>query len=236
MKKLALIGKNISHSQSQKVYESILGEKVDYTLLDISEVAKIPRPEKLFDTFEGVSITSPYKSVFHGQVFIEDPSLRSLNSINCLRKKGELYEGTSTDFFALRDHFGELIKEYGPFKVALLGDGNMSILTRSILHEMGVEYRVFSRKLGNLAVDTDLAAIFAAGQKVVVVNSCSREFVFRGKLPPDGLFWDYNYGVGGCGGHPEEYCSYKDGYSLLEQQAKYALSFWYGEKSLIYSD
>ena len=228
MKKLALIGENISHSKSKKVYESILGEKVDYALLDIANKEDIPSLEELFGIFEGISITSPYKTVFCNKVFVGDKFVRQLNSINCLTKKECFLEGTSTDFFALQDHFEDLKKKYGFFRVALLGDGNMSGVTRFILQRMGMECKVFSRRLGNLDSDTILEGVFPSHEKIIVVNSCSREFVFRGEAPKNCLFWDYNYGIGGHEEYLKKKYSYKDGYSLLELQAKYALNFWYG--------
>ena len=228
MKKLALIGKNISHSKSQKVYESILKEKVDYTLLDIPSPEEIPQLKKLFDMFDGISITSPYKSAFGHQVFIQDISVQQIGSINCLRKKGGRHEGVSTDFFALRDHFDHLKKKYNSFRVALLGDGNMSGITRFILDRMGMEYKIFSRRRGNLALDTSLEKVFSSDRQTVIVNSCSREFVFGGEVPSGSMFWDYNYDIDGHRKHMGTKCSYKDGYSLLQLQAKYALDFWYG--------
>ena len=225
MKKLALIGKNISHSKSQKVYESILGEAVDYTLVDIPAVEDVPALEELFEAFDGVSITAPYKQALSDRVLIRDPSLRELGSINCMRKQEGAYEGTSTDFFALQDLFEDL-KKSAPFSAAILGDGSMARMTRFILGRMGVECKLLSRRLGNLAPDTDFTEIFPPGKKAVIINSCARGFVFRGKVPGNALFWDYNYSMDGHEEHLGRICTYQDGHSLLELQAKYALDFW----------
>ena len=229
MKKLALIGKNILHSKSQKVYESILNEKVNYTLLDIPAIEKIPRLDELFEMFDGVSITAPYKNAFDDRLLVQDASIQHLNSINCLRKREGHYEGTSTDFFALQDHFNILKKEYGCFRVILLGDGSMSRMTRFILRSMEMECKVFSRKLGNLTSQTSLDTIFPSDKKTIIVNSCWRDFIFAGKVPGNALFWDYNYDIAEHTKYIREKCSYKDGYSLLQLQAKYALDFWYGQ-------
>ena len=228
MRKLALIGKNISHSKSQEVYESILREKVDYSLLDIPEAAKIPQLEELFDVFDGVSVTSPYKGFFTDRVLVRHKALVTLNSLNCLRKKEGSYEGTSTDFLGLQDIFEGLKRKWGTFRVALLGDGSMSRLTRFILQEMGVEHEIFSRRSGTLAPDTNLEKVFPSDKKFILINSCGRGFVFRGKVPKETLFWDYNYAFGAHEEYWKDYCSYQDGYSLLELQAKYALNFWNG--------
>ena len=195
--------------------------------MDIPSMEKIPRLETLFNIFDGISITSPYKDVFSRQVLVQDVLPKHLNSINCVREKNGCYEGTSTDFFALRKHFNDLKREYGHFRAALLGDGNMSAMTQFILNGMEVEYKVFSRKNGNLDFDTSLEGAFSSDKQVVVINSCSREFVFRGKMPCGAMFWDYNYGMDEHARYWGGNHSYKDGYSLLELQAKYALSFWY---------
>ena len=229
MKKLALIGKGISHSRSQRVYEAILKEKIDYTLLDIPSIEEIPSLDELFNLFDGVSITSPYKKVFYNQVLIEGTLPRHLNSINCIRENQGRHEGTSTDFFALKKHFYDLKKEYRSFRVALLGDGNMSAITRFILDDLGLEYEIFSRKIGNLVFDKNLTKVFPTDRLIVVINSCSREFVFRGQIPSEALFWDYNYDMDEHTEYWGKKYNYRDGYSLLWLQAKYAVDFWYNQ-------
>ncbi len=59
--KLALIGKNISHSKSPEIYNKLLNNQVEYTLLDCDTVDAIPSLDELMKKFDGVSITSPYK-------------------------------------------------------------------------------------------------------------------------------------------------------------------------------
>ena len=227
MKKLALIGKDISHSKSQSVYESLVGENVDYQLLDIQREEEIPLAEKLLDTFDGISVTSPYKGVFCNQTFIRENFLCQLGSINCLRKRKGRCEGTSTDFLALEEILTRMKSEYDCFGVALLGDGNMSMMTRFILNRMGLEYKILCRRGGNLAEDMDLERIFPSEKKLVVINSCSREFVFRGRVPQNTLFWDYNYDMGEHEKELGKRCHYESGYGLLKLQAKYSLDFWY---------
>ena len=55
MLKLALVGKEISHSLSQKMYEDLLKQKVDYSLLDYSSNQLIPPLSVLFGNVWRVS-------------------------------------------------------------------------------------------------------------------------------------------------------------------------------------
>ena len=64
-------------------------------------------------------------------------------------------------------------------------------------------------------------------EMMLVVNTCSRDFIFRGKVSKKILYWDLNYNqeknslafVNNC-------LFYFDGLELLREQARYALQFY----------
>lgn len=221
MKHLALLGKDIQHSKSQFVYESILDEKVNYTLFDYPTEEQIPNLETLFSNIEGLSITSPYKRVFLKQVKMTD-EIKVLNAINCIKRDGSNFIATNTDYLAMN----ELIVEYFDKKerVFILGDGAMGNLTKILCEKLNISYQVFSRKLSNLdIVDSQLED----NVSTLIINSCARSFIFNQNINLNCLFWDLNYNM------PEHQSffqsikvPYIDGMSLLELQAKFALSFW----------
>ena len=73
MYKFALVGKDISHSLSQSIYERLLQQAIDYTLLDYEKSEDIPTLSYIFNNgLKGLSITSPYKSYFYNDVICED--------------------------------------------------------------------------------------------------------------------------------------------------------------------
>jgi shikimate dehydrogenase len=226
MLKLALVGKNISHSKSQQMYEEILQEEVNYTLLDFQNESDIPTAKELLLEFDGVSVTSPYKKHFIEESKI-DPECKDLNAINCLRLNNNIVEATNTDYKAVKTYLATF-NESSSLKVILLGNGAMSFMTQKILRANKISFKVFSRKNNGDITNLDLRDHFENNNDVkLVINSCSREFVFKGKLPKNSIFWDYNYNLTP---HLETLpllCEeYIDGLSMLKSQAVHALEYW----------
>jgi riboflavin kinase/FMN adenylyltransferase len=219
--KLALIGKDISHSKSQSVYESLLQRFVNYTLLDFSAEKEISSLRDLKEKYQGVSITSPYKKHFINDLKLENTNL---NAINCLTFESNLTIGHNTDYYAVRDILTRYV-ETGVKQIFILGDGAMAELTRMVLKELHLEFKQLSRKMNNL--DTSSNILKDSIQDVLVINTCHRDYCFS--PPPSGSFhfWDMNYNLDH---HTQLFSktniSYSDGMELLHLQAKYALSFW----------
>ena len=73
MFKLALLGRNISHSQSPSIYRKLLGEKLDYKLFDYKNEDEIPSLENEIVKIDQDSILVCYTD---GLVEIENVSLK----------------------------------------------------------------------------------------------------------------------------------------------------------------
>lgn len=220
MIKLALVGKSIGHSQSQSVYEGLLKEKVDYHLLDYPNEKEIPSLSNIFRSdLAGLSITAPYKRFFLNDVSMTS-EIKRLEAINCIRKTEDSFAGTNTDYLACIDIFNDLLKISD--QVIILGDGAMSKLCQIILEDMKKEVRVFSRKKDG---DIEKLNLEDYGQ-ILLVNTCAREFVFRGEISAKSVFWDLNYLHVEHERLWEARCHYVDGMELLRLQAQYALDFW----------
>ena len=142
---LGLIGKNISHSISGEVYSRLLGQKIDFQLIDCPAESDIPSLEELFSRFHGVSVTSPYKMFFSDKV-IKDENAHFAGSVNCLRKDSSSFIGTSTDLCAIRDILSRFLNSQSRTSITILGDGAMSRLTTRVLAQSGIPFVVHSRK------------------------------------------------------------------------------------------
>lgn len=217
--RLALIGKDIGHSKSQYMYEKILKKCVNYTLIDCFRSEDIPSIRELRDSYHGVSITSPYK-----KFFIEKGELKNKNyiAINTLIFSDDhLVYLENTDYLGLKKLVPQMLKK----EIFILGDGVMSKILQLVLDEIGEKYEIYSRKLGNLSsISTSLRK---KDRDCLVINCCSREYIFT--PPKDGsfLFWDLNYA------RPEQLekfsttqVQYIDGENLLFEQAKCAVEEW----------
>jgi shikimate dehydrogenase len=220
---LALIGKDISHSKSPQIYRELTGQEINYKIFDCPSEKEIPTLEHIFENYQGLSVTSPYKKFFLNQVTVL-PGFENLGAINAIRKSGLKFEAINTDYLAI----AKILQEFKIKKVILLGDGVMSSITQKILAKDGFEYKVFSRKKNGSIDHLNLSKVFLSGnERILIINSCSRDFTFRGILPKNSIFWDFNYDlVAHQKKIPSESVMYVDGISLLRLQAEFALEFF----------
>jgi len=226
MIKLALIGRDISHSRSKEMYEDIIGHEVDYHLLDYSTASKVEELESLFERgFLGLSVTYPYKGHFLNSVQVEDSVVKKLNAINCIRKQGSQFEATNTDYLAAQWILQNDFKQFDSFLI--LGSGNMSRVFAEVINDLSKPFKIFSRRkygdLNGLDYENELRCI---GKNPLVINCCSRDFTFDSDLPDGSIFWDMNYSFAKHDHLKSKSLNYIDGLNLLKWQAKFALSFW----------
>lgn len=224
MIRLGLVGKNLKHSKSQEIYEKILGEKLDYKFLDYNSENEIPSLESIFTFLDGLSITAPYKSHFISELKLS-PEIKNLGAVNCIRKRNGFFEGNNSDYLALKDIFLNL-NLFQFSKIIILGDGAMANITKAILQESHLIFDQFSRKLNSNFSQLDIEQIYSGSKKIFIINTCSRSYVYTGKLPAGAIFYDYNYSHEHEKIIPREDVQYFDGLTLLRQQAEYAVHFF----------
>lgn len=229
MIKLALIGKDIQHSRSPEIYKKLLSSEIQYDLLDYPRSALIPGAAELLDIYDGISITSPYKKHFIDQVELTS-NATSLGAINCLKKNASGIYGENTDFLALLDILQKHQETSTNLNVILLGDGVMSKVAQHVFLKLQIEWKMYSRKttehLNHLNTNQIFHTEFVKPGRKIIVNTCAREFVFRGNLDKDTLFWDFNYNFKPHSDFLSSQCNYVDGMEMLRLQAEHALAFW----------
>ncbi len=224
--KLGLLGYPISHSLSPKLYEKFLGpELTSYELFSFEKSSDIPALSIFASKLDGLNITSPYKTHFMKEIIVESDLVKAIGAVNTLAFTDKGVFGTNTDLLAVVEILQNYLNEYGDIEIALLGDGVMAGLTKVVAKDLKIPVRQYSRKTHDL-VNLDLSKINQDIQQVVI-NSCSRDFVFQGKLKGEEIFWDYNYSfLPHQNTLPSKVISYRDGQEMLELQAQAAIKFW----------
>ena len=103
----------------------------------------------------------------------------------------------------------------------------MSKITQVILKLKDQSFSVFSRKKGDNLEDINLHPYYLNNHsKIILFNCCSRDFIYKGSLPENVIFYDYNYDFSPHQVHfQNQNCDFYDGMELLEKQAMYALEF-----------
>ena len=227
MNKLALVGKNISHSRSPEMYRKLISSSIIYDLLDYQSAVEIPKARDLLKKYDGINITSPYKKQFLNEVQLTE-SAKKTGAINCLKKENGKIIGENTDYLAIVDILKKMQEVYQELEIIILGDGVMSFVTQMALESLSMSYAIFSRKLTNDFDQLNLIDHFKEkNHRPFVINTCSRDYVFSGKLPKESIFWDFNYNfeVHSVLISPKVH-KYLDGLEMLERQAFYAVAFW----------
>lgn len=227
MKHFALIGKSISHSRSPQVYQQLLRFPHEYHLLDFENELEIPNLTDLATKYVGINITSPYKRWFLRKVSSSEFA-KKCGSINCLKFKNNIWEAENTDYLAILELFKIKFPTYLFQSVAILGDGVMSQVVIEALNEVKCKYQVLSRKTIDNFDELNLNLYCEDIKKpFLIINTCSRDYVFHGQVPANALFWDLNYAFTPHLINPVfTNDNYIDGEELLLLQAKYACAFW----------
>ncbi|MBI2521574.1 MAG: hypothetical protein HYV97_14255 [Bdellovibrio sp.] len=224
---LGLAGRNISHSKSQIVYEKLLGRKINYYLFDYQTDTEIPNLPDIFKVVSGLSITSPYKRHFLPQISaILDVPIK--DSINCIKYESGKFYGTNTDYLAIREIIPRLIKEYNPAKVIVLGSGPMAYITKEILSTITkIPFALISRKTSNTFYSYDYSQDATINFQILIINACSRDFIFNNPINEHCIFWDFNYAhIHHQAKLAKNVGKYIDGSEMLELQASFAVKFW----------
>lgn len=224
MIRLALLGKNISHSLSPDLYLEIYGQQnLTYKLFDYESAESIPALDEMFKQIDGLSITAPYKEHFLAQVEFLDTSIKKLNAINCIGVKDNTFVATNTDLSAMRRLLPNLL---GDKKLLILGSGAMARVVTAVAKENKCDFLQWSRRETPQEFSKMNIAEISDGN-VLVVNSCAREYNFAHSLPERAIFWDMNYRHQA---HLERFrtisAQYIDGLNLLKGQAVDAAAFW----------
>ena len=221
--KLALLGRQISHSKSPLIYKYLFGDSIEYDLLDIRTPEALPSLASLKKNYMGINLTTPYKVSYIKEVKIVDPVIKNLQAINCIKLSGEDFLATNTDYLALQEILKDrFLKDH----LILLGNGVMANLLITICREYNISHNHFHRTNG-LQEDFDFAHMSKSQKNTTVINCCSRDFVYNGAGNREMNFWDMNYShVPHQSTLPYLFKSYTDGQELLWVQARMAIKFW----------
>ena len=221
---VGLVGKGVGHSKLFEFYQTLIPGPCRYDLIDVEREGELPPLSSLAKTYRGINITTPYKKSYCEQVEM-DSWTRDLGAINCVSLRGDKFWACNVDYFALKDIYCSLRAEKTFEHIFILGSGVMSQVTQKLFDRYGVSYRVLARNRGDDFSSMD----FTSHKDALIINACSREFIFSGRLHKSSLFWDYNYDFVPHQRHFKEAGQdflYRDGLELLHRQGYYSLFFW----------
>lgn len=150
MKKLGLLGKNISYSFSKAYFKSKFENEniknVTYENFDIESINLFPSIVKNTKNLRGLNVTIPYKQEVMPFLDKINKKARAIGAINTIKitKKGKLV-GYNTDFYGFTKSLEPLLKPYHS-SALILGTGGASKAVAYSLEQLGISYHYVSRK------------------------------------------------------------------------------------------
>ncbi|MCW5898261.1 MAG: shikimate dehydrogenase [Flavobacteriales bacterium] len=148
MKVFGLIGKPLSHSQSQRLFAAFFKREGlafhRYDLFPLDDIAAFP--ELLRDTpgLTGLNVTIPYKQAVMPLLDAIDPLAAAVGAVNTITIRDGRTTGHNTDVEGFRATLSPLIGETRP-RALVLGSGGASRAVAYVLREAGIRFRVVSR-------------------------------------------------------------------------------------------
>ena len=148
MKTYGLIGKNLSHSFSQKYFQQKFFKEgvkdcqyLNFELNDISTLRKLVQKNDI----KGLNITIPYKEKV--LPFLDEITKQAdkIGAVNTIQIKGNKLIGHNTDIFGFEQSITPLLN--GRNTAIILGNGGASKAIQFVLIKKNINFKVFSRKL-----------------------------------------------------------------------------------------
>jgi len=151
MKKLGLLGKDISYSFSRtyfkKKFEDENINNISYENFDIENIDLFPSIIKNTKNLKGLNVTIPYKEQVMPFLDKINKKAKAIGAVNTIRitKKGKLI-GYNTDCYGFKNTLKPYIKPHHK-KALILGTGGASKAIAYSLDEMDISYQYVSRTL-----------------------------------------------------------------------------------------
>ena len=150
MKHYALIGRQLGHSWSQRLFEEAVPATVaDYRLCEMSSLDGL-RQWVADESIDGFNVTFPYKEAVIAHLDALSPEAKAIGAVNCVKVVGDHLIGFNTDAPAFRQSLEETISTFNfqlsTFNLALiLGTGGAARAVAYAIGQMGIKYTFVSR-------------------------------------------------------------------------------------------
>jgi shikimate 5-dehydrogenase len=189
MKKFALIGNPISHSQSPKLFkEAFPNDDMSYDLIERRTVEE-SIAELKEKGFCGANVTSPFKESAMRFVTDPDETTRILNATNLIILKGNKIFSYNTDYLAAR----RMIREIGATVAVVVGCGGAAKAAALACKDEGLDTFITNRtqkKATDFAKHIGIKAISIAEANTLLKNPTQGILAIYAIPKADGILSD----------------------------------------------
>ena len=148
MKRIGIIGKNISYSFSKKYFtEKFRTETISDTVYEIHDLQAIEEVNSVFELPDliGLNVTIPLKNQIISFLDELDPVSEEIGAVNCIRIENGRKVGYNTDAFGFEKSLKPFLDNRS-VNALVLGSGGASKAVVYVLNKMNIPYQLVSRK------------------------------------------------------------------------------------------
>lgn len=244
MKKFGLIGFPLTHSFSKKYFSEKfertgLSSTYAYELFEMEDYNELLPLIQNSPDLKGLNVTIPHKQNVIPFLDFIDPSAARIGAVNVIKiqEDGQL-AGYNSDYFGFRKSLEEFIPGLNSgFKALVLGFGGAAKAVVVALEDLGIDYKIVSRKSSETSVSYEEAKDLIKEYHLII--NCSPVGTYPNidqcpdinyeALTPEHYLYDLVY-------NPEETLFMKkglkkgarviNGYQMLVYQAEKAWEIW----------
>lgn len=174
MKKFGLVGFPLSHSFSKKYFtekfqELGISDSNQYELFEIEEINELKNIIKNTEGLSGLNVTIPYKVDVKSLLNEIDPAAERIGAVNVIKiSVDKKLKGYNSDYFGFRKSLEEFLGNAKGIKALVLGNGGAAKAVCVALEDMGIEYKLVSRRAADDTINYRKANELLAETKLII--------------------------------------------------------------------
>ncbi len=147
MGNFGLIGRNISHSFSEKYFAEKFQEKkisdATYKKFDLAEISELPSLLQI-EKLDGFNVTIPYKESIISYLDQIDTEAEKIGAVNCVKILNGKKIGYNTDAFGFEASLKPLLENHHK-QALILGNGGAAKAVKFVLENVRIPFQIVSR-------------------------------------------------------------------------------------------
>ncbi len=174
MKKFGLVGFPLSHSFSKKYFtekfQSLgISDDHQYNLYEIEDITELKNIVKNTEGLKGLNVTIPYKVAVKSLLNEIDSAAERIGAVNVIKiSDDKKLKGFNSDYFGFRQSLEEFLGNAKGVKALVLGNGGAAKAVCVALEDMGIEYKLVSRRVADDTINYRKANELLAETKLII--------------------------------------------------------------------
>ncbi|MDP1813557.1 MAG: shikimate dehydrogenase [Leadbetterella sp.] len=174
MKNFGLVGFPLSHSFSKKYFtekfQSLgISDDHQYNLYEIEDIVELKNIVKNTEGLKGLNVTIPYKVAVKPFLNEIDSAAERIGAVNVIKiLDDKKLKGYNSDYFGFRKSLEEFLGNAKGIKALVLGNGGAAKAVCVVLEDMGIAYKLVSRRASDDTINYRKANELLAESKLII--------------------------------------------------------------------